>query len=305
MLIEGFGSNLWIGRHPLDWGVQEEGQSLVIVSLSMVVLIAMLGVVIDIGHGQVVERQMQVAADAASLAGARELAMGNDEATAAARMEQMLTANEADLARSTIRIENGNQTVVTARQNVPTFFTATFGIYTIPAAASSRAAYGQLGQADNLMPLAVEEDLWILGQDIVLWGEKNGPGNFGWVRWSGQVPSTTTLRANIDDPARSDTLAIGDRVRGHTGVSFNAVVNNLNAWIGKEVTVFFFQPQETTGTGANLTYRVRGFARFRMAGTYAQGQHSEIYGEFLEYVELGGRLGPSQAVGSMAVTLVQ
>lgn len=304
--IQTFKQRIRRAQHRFGREIEDQcGQSLVLLSLGMVVFIAMLGLIIDMGHGQVVQRQMQVAADAASLAGARELAVQHDESTATARMEQVLADNGADPDQSIVSFENGNETAVTAKSVVPTFFTAAFGISEMPIAADSRAMYGQLAATDNLMPFAVEEDDWILGQNVILWGEKNGPGNFGWVRWSGQSPSTTDLRANIDDPSRSDVLTIGDPVSGLPGVSFNSVVNNLDAWIGKDITIFFFRPEEITGNGNNLTYIVRGFARFRMTGTYSYGEHSEIYGEFKEYVQLGGAIGPPGGPGIQTVGLVQ
>ena len=51
----------------------ESGQTIVFATVAMVVLIAMAGFAIDVGHAYLVQRQLQAAADAAALAGALDL----------------------------------------------------------------------------------------------------------------------------------------------------------------------------------------------------------------------------------------
>ncbi len=279
----------WLGR--------ETGQSLVILSLFMMVFIGMLGIVIDLGRAYVNYRKMQVAADAAAVAGARALAEGFSESFVTARAQGLLTANGADSDLSTITIVDGTKVVVDAKSEVSTVFAQMLGLDTIAVSAEGEAVYGAVAEAYNLMPFVVEKDEWALWETVELWGNVSGPGNFGWVRWSGQVPSTTTLRANIDDPSRSDTVHVGDQVSGHPGVSFNAVRSNLNAWIGQPVTVILYDPAEVTGAGANLKYVARGFARFVITSTVSQGANSKIYGYFVEYIDVGKEIDPSSTIG--------
>lgn len=278
---------------------------MVVFSLSLLIIIGVMGIVIDLGYSTVMQRQMQFAADAAALAGSRDLANGLSEETAINRMAAVLAANDANAQTSTYTVVNGSGTDVWARTTVPTVFSNLFGIDEIDVDAHANASYGQLIESGNLMPFVVEEDLWVLGQPVVLWGERNGPGNFGWIRWSGQNPSTPTLENNISNPQNSDVVSIGDRVSGHPGVSFNPVQDELNAWIGSRITVILYDPAEIQGSGNNLTYRVRGFAHFVMTGTYSHGNHSEIYGSFVSYVTFGGAINPGVTVGAQAIGLTQ
>ncbi len=284
---------------------EESGQSLVLFSLFLMIFIGMLAIVVDLGYGTVMQRQMQFAADAAALAGARDLAGGQSEDTAIARMQDILAANKADVQLSSYTVTAGSTTDVWARLSVPTFISGLFGLDEIQVGAHASAAAGQISESDNLMPFVVEEGEWVLGQPVVLWGERNGPGNFGWVRWTGQNPSTPTLQANINDPSRSDTLSIGDLISGDPGVSFNPVQGNLNAWIGEMVTVILYDPAETQGNGSNLTYTVCGFAYFVLTGTYSHGNHSEIYGTFVSYVAFGAAINPGVTTGAQGVALLQ
>jgi len=278
-----------------------EGQSLVLLALLMPVFVLMLGVVIDLGNAMARQRQMQVAADAAALAGAYELALGNDEAAALARVAQVLAQNGADPGNSTMLVVDGAEVHVVARQDAPTFFSGSVGLATIPVGAEAKAMVGELMSSGGLMPFVVERDLWQLGTTVVLWDGSGGPGNFGWIRWEGQTPSTPVLRYNIDHPEESDVVSIGDYVAGHPGVSFGAVRSNLEAWIGEDVTVILYDPGEVVGSGANLQYRVAGFARFRITGVYSLGSNSEIRGIFQEYIKLGGTPGPLLLGSAVAI----
>lgn len=283
----------------------EDGQSLVIVALAMVAFLGISGLVIDFGHANVQRVNIQVAADAAALAGARELADGRSELLAVQRMAEVLANNGADSSLSSYTVENINFTVVTARAKAPTFFAQIFGIEEIPVSAQAKAAWGLIIGTDDLMPFAVEEDVWAPGQSVVLWGERTGTGNFGWVRWARQPPSVSNLRANINDPSRSDSLKIGDWVSGSPGLSFQPVQRNLNSWLGREITVFLYDPDQVTGNGANLKYQVTGFARFILASTYSRGQYSEIRGTFVSYVLAGEQIQLTGDPGLRGVALVE
>jgi Flp pilus assembly protein TadG len=291
----------WAGRPVQD----ENGQSLVITALFMTVFMGMLGLVIDVGHGYASYRQMQMAADAAALAGVRELAMDSGEQTAVRRMEQLLADNGADATQSERTVAGANRTEVVARRTVQTYFAAVLGLREFTVEARSAAIYGQVTNMGGLLPLAVERDTWSPGQNITLWSDRRGPANYGWVRWSRQVPSTSVLRANIDNPHRSDDLRVGDSVLGHPGVGFSSIRHNLNAWVGRTVLVFLYDSGGISGAGANLTYPVEGFAAFRITSVRSQGRNSEIRGEFLHYVSLGEEIDPTSLVGVRGVALVE
>ena len=284
---------------------EESGQSLIAFSIFLTILIGILGLVLDLGYSNVIQKRMQMAADAAALAGARDLAAGESESTAISRMQQILAANKADTSLSSYTVTNGSVTEVMAIVTVPTLVSGLFGIDEIEIDAYASAATGQIQESDNLMPFITQEDDWVVGQPVTLMGDKNGPGNFGWVRWAGQNPSTPTLRSNIDNPSQSDTVAIGDRVNGHPGVSFNPVQGNLNAWIGKTVTVILYDPAETQGNGNNLTYKTRGFAYFVITGTHSHGNDSEIYGTFVSKVTIGGTINPGVTTGAQGIALLK
>lgn len=294
-----------LGRQ-IHWIAGEEsGQSLALVAFSMIAFIGVLGLVIDIGFAYARQRQMQTAADAAALAGTRELAYGNGEVAALTRIEQILTSNGADIDVSDYEIVD-NRANVTARVNIAPAFTPIFGVNQIMVGAGAEAVFGQTAEASNVLPFAVEEDLWILDQEVNIWTGETGPGgNYGWVRWGGQSLSTSVLRANIDDPSNSGVLHIGDEVAGKTGVSFSAVRASLEAKIGQTIDVFFYDAEEITGVGANLRYTITGFGKFRLTGIRSRGAQSEIRGYFVQAINLGGEIIPGTTQGTLSTGLVR
>ena len=51
----------------------ESGQVLVMTAIAMTLMIIMVGLVVDVGHAMLVQRQLQAGVDAAALAGAQHL----------------------------------------------------------------------------------------------------------------------------------------------------------------------------------------------------------------------------------------
>lgn len=64
--------NTW-GAYPTPTSPQQRGAVAIVVALSMTLLLGMLGLVLDLGHLYVAKSELQNAADAAALSGAREL----------------------------------------------------------------------------------------------------------------------------------------------------------------------------------------------------------------------------------------
>lgn len=282
----------------------DNGQSMVIAALFMVVFIGMLGLVIDMGMAYARYRQMQTASDTAALAATRELALGHGDVAAIERIKQTLTANGAnpDLSEYTLTSDKAE---VIARTQLTPAFTPLFGVSEIPVGASADAQFGQQAQSGDLLPFAVDQDLWVLDHEVNIWIGETGPGgNYGWVHWAGQSQSTSVLRANIDDTSNSGIVSIGDQIAGKTGVSISAVRGSLASKVGTVIDVFFYDPDEIVGNGVNLRYTVTGFGKFRVTGVVVKGTRSQIRGYFQESVILGGKIIPGQTWGSMAAGLI-
>jgi hypothetical protein len=131
----------------------ESGQVLVIVSLIIVTLIACTALASDVGFLRNLRRQMQTAADAAAIAGAREIFSGNDgEVNTAAATDATtngftngvnavtVTINNPPTNSSYSNINGNAQDVeVIINKAQPTFFMRAMGISTVNVAARSVA----------------------------------------------------------------------------------------------------------------------------------------------------------------------
>lgn len=96
---------------------RQQGAVAVLVALAVIPLVLMLGLVLDIGHLYVAKNELQNAADACALSGARELndlsAGALDRATAAARTAG--NRNRVDLQRDAVDIQDAEVTFSEAR----------------------------------------------------------------------------------------------------------------------------------------------------------------------------------------------
>lgn len=132
----------------------EAGQAIVVVALALVVILAILGLAIDMGYLRYTKRQLQTAADAAAMAGAAELAYG--DVTSAAQGDSAsngftngtngatVTVNNPPLAGQHIGDSQYVETIVA--KTTPTFFAKAFGVKTVNLQAR---AVAHLGSGNN------------------------------------------------------------------------------------------------------------------------------------------------------------
>jgi hypothetical protein len=150
----------------------EKGQTLVLVALGLVALLAAVALAVDVGNAYSVRRQMQNSADAGALAGARALCnlKGVTEATNTAR-NQATSLNDYDrMVTATIRVYDtvssggtviGGKVQVTSSTVADTFIAGIIGVNTISVAADATAACGAADKAGcGMWPIAFKKDLW-------------------------------------------------------------------------------------------------------------------------------------------------
>ena len=129
-----------------------KGQVLVIIALMLIGLVAMLALVLDGGNTLSHRRQMQLAADAGALAGARYLCGDepNQSAAASAAIEYAVNKNWAEIA--TPEFPDSNMIRVTASVDFEPFFLQVLGFSTLTASASA-AARCEVPSYGSVMPI--------------------------------------------------------------------------------------------------------------------------------------------------------
>jgi hypothetical protein len=152
------GAGLTMNRKDHPQRNHESGQVLVLVALSMLGLIATLGLVLDGGNIYLQRRRMQNAADAGSLAGARILALGGT--TADAEMVARNYAEERNAAESSDISFDEEAEVITvlAHTNAEMTFAQVLGLEQVPVTARASASYDGVCTAGKmtLAPIAIK-----------------------------------------------------------------------------------------------------------------------------------------------------
>ena len=136
---------------------QGEGQTLVIVALALFALIALVALAIDGGNLMAERRQMQNAADAAALAGARAICARDADPVEQAQLYARQNGAQLDLTEITI---DGLTADVTTGTNVQTYFAGIIGFHTVVVRAEAAAVCGTASRACNFLPVAFSVLKW-------------------------------------------------------------------------------------------------------------------------------------------------
>jgi hypothetical protein len=292
----------------------ERGSGMPILILSMTIVVGSMALSIDGGNAFLERRRLQNAADAAALAGAEALALGGSTG------EGYETATDYAVARNgadsvDITVDGGDTVTAVARSTSATIFRGVLGQSSFESAARAVAVLAPVGaMPDGVLPIAVQEDSWEEGAfPIDIWAG-GGPGNFGWLGWTGctdtvclceslTLPGNSHTYTSPEDPS-DHVLGVGKMVPGSTGVaSAECVKAALDALAGMEsVTIVMWDVAE--GTGAGLEYHAVGFAEFELVD-YQLTPQNRITGRFVRRVTPGAGVTTGDGFGVYRVTLME
>ncbi|MGH9775084.1 MAG: pilus assembly protein TadG-related protein [Candidatus Acidiferrales bacterium] len=140
--------------HLVSRGDRQSGQTIVVVAVALVALLAMLGLAIDIGYFRYLKRQLQTAADAAAMAGAAELpfndvvaaAKADSSANGFADGKNGVTVTVNNPPKSGQHIGDSKFVEVIVSDNASTFFAKAFGVNSTT---MSARAVSHLGNSSN------------------------------------------------------------------------------------------------------------------------------------------------------------
>lgn len=285
----------------------EKGQTLVVTTVFVVVLLGMAAFVIDIGSWYRAQRDTQAIADAAALAGAQ--ALPDDPAQARVLAAEYTTKNDGE--NPTITISQGewgaNRITVEVRRDTPGFFAKIFSIDSVNVGAKATARVGTPGAARYVAPIVVHKDHEKLigcggpcfGQATTIPLEHlHRPG-------SGTAAGSFGLISLNDDDLDANTLAqwLLDGYSGwmHRNRDYRAAPSaNFNngqfqqALRDRMNTELLFPIYERiVGSGSTAEYRVIGFAAFVVTHVTGGGSAAELNGHFTRVVwESLAEIGP-------------
>lgn len=278
-----------------DYTRREDGASVVIFSIVVVLLMGLGGLAVDASNIYLHNQRMQIAADAAAFGGTRMLARNATRGEIDAEIYQLAVANHADSATWTyINAKRGVR--VLATRQLDAYFARIYGQESFTVNAQAGAQFELVTGTGNLMPFTVVCNPWDkngkvsadptncqnglnfqYGVEYTLHESKaNASGNFGWIRWNEDGTDAPTLEYNINHPEESPVLQIGDWIKGTTG-NDTSVFPALDQWIGEPVIIPIYD--KVTGTGSNAQYRIYAFGVFEL--TKYSKSNKTIAGKFM------------------------
>jgi hypothetical protein len=290
----------------------DSGQVFVFVALILMALVGMAALVIDVGSWYRADRQLQTAADAAALAGAQWLPMDRIEAGNEADNYAKLNGSKL-LALSPVAIVSQSGAIddtidVSATAEAPGIFARIYG------AAFNKVALSAHAQAQvraprsmkHVAPFAVSRyhpmisgpDCPCFDQPPEPWSlDKTGPGNFTLISLDGLGVAEPEKLASWIEDGFEGPLELGD-YDGDPGKKYNSslVRNAMSSRVESGEALLFpvYDPDALTGGGSNETYRVIGWAAFKVTEFTFNGSNSSITAYLTDFIatDLAGDTTP-------------
>lgn len=301
----------------------QRGSALALVSLFGMVLIGFSALAIDVGRVVVTRTRLQRVADAAALAGAKDLDQNQAKARAAAL--DFASRNGVALSAGDVSFPNADRVQVSIDRPVETVFARVFGINSYPVPATATAALQQANSTTGLRPWGIPQQDFRDYSTGTLYtlkltshsGEYDGGGNFYALALDGT--GGNVYRDTITSGSKN-RFEIGQTVATETGNKQGPTKQGVDKLIGKDkhtsyaevlaagetdcprlVTMIVIS-EDSFGNG-RTDVTIAGFATFFI--TDWRDNKGEVVGEFVRYVDLnatGG--GAPSANGTQAVALI-
>jgi hypothetical protein len=177
-----------------------------------------------------------------------------------------------------------------------TYFAHLLGFPTMQVTADAAAYHitGPCSKDDCIFPIIVDESVFPVDAEgkpkpelekaYVLWEQSlKAPGNFGWIYWVDedgdmrgdppQGPEVTSLEPNLIDNCRSGYWESGNKVHGDVGVNFQPVLDILDDYITRHITVTIPFYSEVGLTGNNGLFTISGFGVFELLCAHSSRAH--------------------------------
>lgn len=194
---------------------KEDGNVMLLVSLSLIGMLAMTGLVIDGGSMMMTRSHLQKAANAAVLSGAQELT--NEEEKVRNVVNDVLASHGERGSMQSLDINMENRVDIELKKEMPSRFSSLFGRESIPVHANAAAELGTMGRAVGAAPLGIDESIDLnYGREYKLKVDQTEveAGNFGILALGG--PGAKTYSQNLRD-GYQDPLQTGNVVETQTG----------------------------------------------------------------------------------------
>jgi secretion/DNA translocation related TadE-like protein len=301
------------------------GQATIMTVLFLTVLCGMVGLVLDVGSWYRADRQLQVQADAAALAGAQALPQSTGDATNLAMQyaqKNGVTLNASEVSFSSDVTPNDVIKVDMSRP-APGFFSKLFGFagVTVHAKASARAEAPAevlhvapivvnikhpMLSGPTCRPMPCQNPTEIDLADLHKAGSGDAAGSFGLINLDPADFSSVgsqDLAAWISN-GFDQYLGVGNYYSVPSS-KFNSssIIDALN--LRKGEMLLFPIYDRITGPGDNAVYHIIGWVGFVVTGWDISGSSSAIYGHFTGGIVQGVQAKKGSTVSNYGLKVIQ
>lgn len=267
---------------------EEQGSIIVITAMSMAFLLGVTALVVDVGYLYNQRRHLQNTADAAALAGARELIDGS-RANVGNKVSEYVIANGVGANEIEFVGNNAFEVTVRLRGTRELLFAKVMGFQTADVAVSATASVGRVVSGRGVIPIGISQGRY---QQIINGAGPSanfvefhiadyGAGNWGWLYFDEtEKPAITVDYIAGNYPG---ILRINDIIHSNTGN--NLIQGNrveqvraiLDKYIAERTTLLI--PITTEGSGGKDSLVIVGFAHIILDGyDFSNNSNHQISG---------------------------
>ena len=295
---------------------EEQGNTLILGALSLMVILGMAGLAIDGSLLYMTKSKLQKEANASVLSGAMELP--NTEQKVTDTVQYILNAHKYSSSLEKIDIEMGKKVAVTLKRSVKLSFSSLFGLDKIDVKAHSAAGLAAIGSAVGAAPLGIDESIpleYLKTYQLKVDSSDSLNGNFGILALGG--PGAKTYEENLRHGYQSE-ITVGDiidtqtgNIAGSTRSAIQERVNGCSQPPGEYtmrecsriILVLVYTPYNYGG-GQMKQVKVTGFAYFYITDPMSS-KDTSISGVFIKRTGSGSYVEGSRDRGAYSIRLTE
>jgi hypothetical protein len=292
----------------------ENGQAIVLMALSLVVIMGMAALVVDVGSWYHTRRHLQGTADAAALAGAQLLPA--DSSGAQSMALDYANKNGGNVLGADITVTStvsANDTIsVQAKKTDSGVFSGILGIGSSDISARAKARVGPPVQARFVAPMVVycnhplihncngdsTPDFGVGNPTTMNFDPMGAPGAYGMLNLDGGqgTPGSSTeadwILHGFDKYLPTGTY------RSDPGAKFSS--SNIQAALSARLDTVLLFPvyRQLDGQGQNAQYEIIGWIGFHLTAFEVHGNNATLHGYFTEFIAQGILAGSGGSSGS-------
>ncbi|MCU9613531.1 Tad domain-containing protein [Caldibacillus lycopersici] len=295
---------------------REDGAITLLTVFAMVVMLALMALVIDIGSLYLEKSKMQNIADAATLAGIQE--MPNDYEQAKTEIKKTIQANGGNPDEYTISTNDNFTRIDVAGSKIGTlFFAKALGISEPTIQAMARAELLPLTTGKGAIPLGIQPNMdFTFGTFMKIKVSDSASGNFGAIALTG--PGAKNYETDLTNGYQFD-LSVGTILNTETGKMAGPTERAVNARIAKcpnatyldyptncsrVVLVPIFEPVSINQNQIKQV-KVVGFASFFLENASSTSSGAEVSGRFISVAMVGESSSEQTNYGTYSIKLTK